>query len=1025
VKTLNQICVPRQSVFERGRRDEVLDLTNLIEDNIKPREFFDENYLTDGMKSLFREAFRRFAGTSASGVIKLTQAMGGGKTHCMIALGLLARYPELRKEVMGGDYNDEVLGTINVVAFTGRENPRFGIWGSLAEQLGKKDAFKDCYSPLQAPGMSEWVNLLKGEPLLILLDELPPYLENARSHKVGNSDLSVVTVTAVSNLMVAVGKEELSNVCIIISDLKATYESGTEGIHSALTNFENEVGRVAINLEPVGLNTDEVYHILKKRLFEQTPDDEEILSIAEGYAKAIKEAGQMDITQVSPDKFVRQIRESYPFHPAIKDLYARFRENPGFQQTRGLIRFMRLVVSNIFKESGSANSRYLIHPHDIDLNDSETLAEITRINPNIENAISHDIASKGSAVAEMLDHERQGSDDAQDVCKLLLVASLANIQNAVLGLTPTEVMADICAPDRDITALPAMVETLETQLCWYLHKGQDGRLYFKKNQNLVAKLRSTAEACGREASLNELKSFLNGIFIPERKDCYQDVMVLPAVDEIQVVPDKVQMILYEPCAGGLHTDLHVFYEDLDYKNRVLFLSGERDTLDSLLDVGKEYKAIQSILEEMESEGVRPDDPQRTIALELKDKIMLRLLSAARETFTTLTYPHGDELHTADFTMVFNNNEYRGEEQIRDALKSKQKFTEDVSSDTFRKKCEQRLFTRQVMLWSEVKSRAAINTAWQWHHPGALDSLKDAMVSKDQWRVNGNYVDKGPFPEPTTDVRIQELHRDDDTGEVTLKITPVHGDAVYYDVGSEATPGSARVEDLHAFKTSEMNVSFLCVDSSKQHETGEPVAWKNKLTLKKRVYGNDTEKSVELRSAPLDAVIRYTTDGSNPRTSGAVYENPFTVPKGTKMVLAIAESNGSSSEQLKVNITWGKGNGNGEFTLNPGSPATWKHKHKQTTTKESFELIECLKKYEGEILGPGITIAGDTWIELEVDGKMRLDVGKVEGLINAMQEVYSEGQVNVEARSLWFPTGQKLTDFAADEKKDIGNDEVEQ
>nr|QNO47110.1 hypothetical protein PLINODHC_00004 [Methanosarcinales archaeon ANME-2c ERB4] len=1021
MKTLNQLCIPRQSAFERGRRDEVLDLTNLIEDNIKPREFFDENYLTDGMKSLFREAFRRFAGNSASGVIKLTQAMGGGKTHCMIALGLLARYPELRKEVMGEDYNDEVLGTINVVAFTGRENPRFGIWGSLAEQLGKKDVFKDCYSPLQAPGMSEWVNLLKGEPLLILLDELPPYLENARSHKVGNSDLSVVTVTAVSNLMVAVGKEELSNVCIVISDLKATYESGTEGIHSALSNFENEVGRVAINLEPVGLNTDEVYHILKKRLFEQIPDDEEIMSIAEGYAKAIKEAGQMDITQVSPDKFIRQIRESYPFHPAIKDLYARFRENPGFQQTRGLIRFMRLVVSNIFKESGSANSRYLIHPHDIDLNDSETLAEITRIKPNIDIAISHDIASKGSAVAEMLDHEWQGSD-AQDVCKVLLVASLANIQNAVLGLTPTEVMADICAPDRDITTLPAMVEKLETQLCWYLHKGRDGRLHFKITQNLVAKLRSTAEAYGREASLKELKSVLNEIFIPERKDCYQDVLVLPAVDEIHVVPDKVKLILYEPCAGGLHTDLRVFYEDLDYKNRVLFLSGERDTLDSLLEVGKEYKAIQSIQEELASEG-DPDDPQRTIALDLKENITFRLLSAARETFTTLTYPHGDELHTTDLMMIFQNNECRGEEQIRDALKSKQKFTEDVSSDTFRKKCEQRLFTRQEMLWSEVKSRAAINTAWQWHHLGALNSLKDAMVSKDQWCTNGKYVDKGPFPEPTTDVHIQELHRDDDTGEVTLKITPVHGDAVYYDVGSEAAPGSARVEDLHAFKTSEMNVSFLCMDPSGQHETGEPVAWKNKLTLKKRVYGNDTEKSVELRSAPLDAVIRYTTDGSNPRTSGAIYENPFTVLKGTKMVLAIAENNGSSSEQLKVNITWG--NGNGEFTLNPGSPTTWKHEHKQTTTKESFELIECLKKYEGEIFGPSISIAGDKWIDLVVDKKMHLDVGKIEGLIDAMREVCSEGQVHVVARSLWFPTGQKLTDFAADEKKDIDNDEVEQ
>jgi len=178
MKTLDKTCKPRQSVFDTARRDEVLDLTNLIENKINPREFFKENYLTDGMRSLFREAFRVFAGKSGSGVIKLTQAMGGGKTHCMIATGLLAKYPELRKDVMGSDYNKDVLGSVNVVAFTGRESDaQFGIWGAIAEQLGKKDAFKDYYSPLKAPGLSAWVNLLKGKPLLILLDELPPYLQ--------------------------------------------------------------------------------------------------------------------------------------------------------------------------------------------------------------------------------------------------------------------------------------------------------------------------------------------------------------------------------------------------------------------------------------------------------------------------------------------------------------------------------------------------------------------------------------------------------------------------------------------------------------------------------------------------------------------------------------------------------------------------------------------------------------------------------------------------------------------------------
>ena len=67
--------------------------------------------------------------------------------------------------------------------------------------------------------------------------------------------------------------------------------------------------------------------------------------MAQGYAKAIRTAKQMDITAQSPEKFAETIQSSYPFHPAIKDLYARFRENPGFQQTRALIRLLRNVAS--------------------------------------------------------------------------------------------------------------------------------------------------------------------------------------------------------------------------------------------------------------------------------------------------------------------------------------------------------------------------------------------------------------------------------------------------------------------------------------------------------------------------------------------------------------------------------------------------------------------------------------------------------------------------------------------------------
>jgi predicted AAA+ superfamily ATPase len=265
MKSLAQLCKPRQSVFDHNRRDVVLDLTDLAEDRIDPGEFFEENYFTVGMRHLLREAFLRFAGKSPQGVFVLSQAMGGGKTHNMIALGLLTKHPELRQAVMGDLYEPATdVGEVRVVAFTGRESDApLGIWGAIAEQLGKRELFKDYYSPLAAPGQKAWVNLLQGKPLLILLDELPPYFENARSKPIGNSDLAVVSTTALSNLLVAVGKDELANVCVVISDLKAAYAGGSAQITHALDDLKNEVGRSATTLEPVGMNTDEIYHILR------------------------------------------------------------------------------------------------------------------------------------------------------------------------------------------------------------------------------------------------------------------------------------------------------------------------------------------------------------------------------------------------------------------------------------------------------------------------------------------------------------------------------------------------------------------------------------------------------------------------------------------------------------------------------------------------------------------------------------------------------------------------------------------
>jgi hypothetical protein len=1025
MKSLYELCKPRDSVFDPQKRDTVLDLTDLIDGRIDPGEFFEENWVTEGMKALLEHGMRRLEGKSAQGVFKLKQAMGGGKTHNLLTLGLLARHPEFRERVMGGFYRPDLsLGKVKVIGFTGRESDApLGVWGSLAEQLGRKDHFKDCYSPLQAPGQKAWENLFAGETVLILLDELAPYFEHAKSRAIGNSDLAHVTATALSNLLVAVGRPGCSRVCLVISDLAVTYQRGSGFILAVLRDLEAETHRGAMELEPVRLNSDELYHILRTRIFESLPREADISEVAQAYAKAIRAARQMAITSESPEEFANRIASSYPFHPGIRDLYARFRENTGFQQTRGLIRLMRIATARLWK-SGGAKSSMLISAHDLDFNDQETRSEIGQINNTLDNAIAHDVASDGAAVAEVMD-TNLGSGDATDACKLLLMSSLANVPNAVLGLSIPELVAYLCEPGRDLSRLKSDVLEKLSTAAWYLHSTRDGKLYFKNVQNLIAKLEGLVKTYAAEQALKELRERLKSLFEPANRWCYQKVQILPAMDEIEPEQDKVSLVVTEPHPGSaLKPELRAFYDQTTWKNRIAYLTGTKDTYDTLIDVGKRLKATQHILDELRSDKVADNDPQMIQANDLSDRTQQNFHSAVRETFTTLWYPTESGLVSADFRMRFEGNRYSGEQQIVDVLKEKMKFTEDVSGETFRKKCEQRLFTQQSMPWSEIKRRAATNPKWQWHHPGALDQLKEECIDRDIWREEGGFVDKGPFPQPRTSVTVQEQTRDDESGEVVLRVTPIHGDTVYWEVGGAATTASARL-DGSTLKTAELEVWFLAVDSTGVHETGEPVVWRNRITLKYRIFQRGDGKQLELRAAP-SAAIRYTTDGSDPKVAGATYEGPFEIPGNCSLVLAYAERDGIQSPVERVTIGWDREE---EVKVDPGLPALWRRGQHTTSTKETYELLERLGKYGAGAVGVTVTIGGEAgvkeWIELTMFEDKEVEPELAEEILGALRKLQAEGQVKIEAKALRFKAGQDLLDWVEDVRTSLRPDEVRQ
>src|SRR5947209_6929112 len=116
---LSKLATPRRSVFGRGHSDTVAEIADLPK--LDARTFFGETHITEGMGVLLRQVFDRLMGRSDQGVFRLKQAMGGGKTHNLLATALLAKDSAERKAILqriGVAVDDR---PVRVAAFSGRE----------------------------------------------------------------------------------------------------------------------------------------------------------------------------------------------------------------------------------------------------------------------------------------------------------------------------------------------------------------------------------------------------------------------------------------------------------------------------------------------------------------------------------------------------------------------------------------------------------------------------------------------------------------------------------------------------------------------------------------------------------------------------------------------------------------------------------------------------------------------------------------------------------------------------------------
>ncbi|MGK5094175.1 DUF499 domain-containing protein [Deltaproteobacteria bacterium TL4] len=187
----------------------------------------------------------------------------------------------------------------------------------MARQLGKETLFREYWEAgAKAPDEQAWVQLFEGDaPILILLDEMPPYFHYYNTQSLGQGTVADVITRAFSNMLTAGQKKK--NVCIVVSDLEAAYDSGGKLIQRALDDATQEVGRAEVSITPVNLESNEIYEILRKRLFLSLPDPGEISEIASVYASRLAEAAKAKTVERSAEALTNEIESTYPFHPSF------------------------------------------------------------------------------------------------------------------------------------------------------------------------------------------------------------------------------------------------------------------------------------------------------------------------------------------------------------------------------------------------------------------------------------------------------------------------------------------------------------------------------------------------------------------------------------------------------------------------------------------------------------------------------------------------------------------------------------
>ena len=1025
IPQVTSLCKINPETLNINRTEQVEHLSSMVQADLSTaQEFYSRNHVTDGMREFINGAMKRLHGNSGQAIFELRQAMGGGKTHNMIALGLLARFPELGKMVANdGITVDSMNQPARIVTINGRDVENF-IWGEIAEQLDRAEEFRDHWvNGPKAINESGWIRMIGDEPTLIMLDELPPYFASAHTQPVGQGTLLDLLKYSLGNLFSAAMK--CKHCVVVIASLDASYHDEQRIIGGMLAELKKEISRGAKSITPVDLSTGEIYDILRKRLFVQLPEpgNQDVENVTNAYRIAYQEAIRGKALIKSAEQMADEILESYPFHPGYKDILGLFKENEKFRQTRGLIQFTASLIRGIWNEKNE--SIFLIGAQHLDFSDSETRNQMREIERTLESALAKDVYDKdGSSHAQEIDNIRNDRAASQ-VATLLFVSSLSDNTDGIRGLSRDTLVEYLIAPGKEPGQFIEGFDALRDK-SWYMHNRDGQKWYFSNIANIRKQIEDRMEKVKQNAIDDEMRRRLTDIFRPVNKTAYSELLVLPRIDDIKLTPSKRICMVLSPDAKSPPDVAKEFFENATYKNTFFVVSGDGSKMGNAESVVRRLLAINSV------ETTITETPRHQKELEIeKENTEIDFNSTVKTLFNRLWYPQSGELKEIRIDLGRHQEKaiIQGEQTIEEILSRGGAFKlveinpDDIDALTGR--AEDQLFRDETRIrWVDLLERAASDTRWIWLPPKGMDEIKTAALSDRRWVEENGYVDRNP-PALQPQIRANKIGGNENEGEseIELAISDAgHNPEILVALSPDGFD-SADVIPEYTYKTNEVELWFW-VRNPNTDEISKPCHWTGSITITHEKRENAGTWEVSLASKPK-AELHWNITGINPK-DGAVYDGvPFEIDGQERTTLYIHAQKGNISATR--NFTFDAIGA--EQTIDENMPARVVQDFQFASQSEISSVRRALKE-TGDILLYGVSITvgeGECNLRVRGSGDVVFDSEKIEKTITQMLEIIEEPDAKIQLRfsRADFPDGFIMSDFASRTGIDIPVGNIEQ